>query len=252
MAGHSKWSNIKRKKGAADVKRAKQFSRVLKEISVAVKEGKSGDPEANPALRNAIVNAKGINLPKDNVERAIKKASGVEAESYEEITFEGYGPYGIAFFIECTTDNSNRTVANIRSIFNKNGGNLGTNGSLEFLFERKGVFTIDKASLNKDLEALELELIEHGLDEIDSESEDVIVIYTEFKDFGKMASTLEQMNLEVQSTRLERIPLNTVELPIDQAKKILELEEKFEDDEDVQNVFHNLEITDDLVEEMEE
>lgn len=251
MAGHSKWSNIKRKKGAADVKRAKQFNRVLKEIAVAVREGKSGDPDANPALRNAIVNAKGINLPKDNIERAIKKASGAEAENYEEISFEGYGPYGIAFFIECTTDNTNRTVANIRSIFNKNGGNLGTNGSLEFLFERKGVFTLQKDVIEQDLEELELELIEHGLSEIDSEGDDAVVIYTEFSDYGKMASALEQMNLEIQSTRLERIPLNTVELPIDQAKKILELEEKFEDDDDVQNVFHNLEVTDALVEEME-
>lgn len=251
MAGHSKWSNIKRKKGAADAKRAKQFNRVLKEIAVAVREGKSGDPDANPALRNAIVNAKGINLPKDNIERAIKKASGAEAENYEEISFEGYGPYGIAFFIECTTDNTNRTVANIRSIFNKNGGNLGTNGSLEFLFERKGVFTIQKDVIEQDLEELELELIEHGLSEIDSEGDDAVVIYTEFNDYGKMASALEQMNLEIQSTRLERIPLNTLELPIDQAKKILELEEKFEDDDDVQNVFHNLEVTDALVEAME-
>lgn len=252
MAGHSKWSTIKRKKGALDAKRSKQFSRVLKEIAVAVKEGKSGDPDANPALRNAISNAKGINLPKDNIERAIKKASGADADSFEEISFEGYGPYGIAFFIECTTDNTNRTVANIRSIFNKNGGNLGTNGSLEFLFERKGVFVIQKDAIEQDLEELELELIEHGLDEIDNESEEEVIIYSEFTEYGKMASALEKLNIEVQSTRLERIPLNTVELPVDQAKKILELEEKFEDDDDVQNVFHNLEISDALVEAMEE
>src|SRR5690554_5141326 len=176
MAGHSKWSTIKRKKGALDVKRSKQFSRVLKEISVAVKEGGSGDPDANPALRNAILNAKGINLPKDNIERAIKKASGADADHFEEITFEGYGPNGIAFFIECTTDNTNRTVANIRSIFNKNEGNLGTNGSLEFLFERKGVFVIQKDAIEQDLEELELELIEEGLDSIDAEGEDDVVI----------------------------------------------------------------------------
>src|SRR5690554_6660400 len=130
MAGHSKWSNIKRKKGAADAKRSKVFSRILKEIAVAIKEGGSGDLDTNPALRNAIVNAKGVNLPKDNIERAIKKASGADADNYEEITFEGYGPYGIAFFIECTTDNSNRTVANIRSIFNKNKGSLGDRKSV--------------------------------------------------------------------------------------------------------------------------
>lgn len=252
MAGHSKWSNIKHKKGAADAKRSKQFSRILKEISVAVKEGGSGDPDANPALRNAIVNAKGVNLPKDNIERAIKKASGAEADNYEEVTFEGYGPNGIAFYIDCTTDNTNRTVANIRSIFTKNGGSLGTNGSLEFLFERKGVFVIKKEAIEQDLEELELELIEHGLDSIDKEEEEIVVIYTEFNDYGTMASALEKLNIEIQSTRLERIPLNTIELPLDQAKSILELEEKFEDDDDVQNVFHNLEISDELVEAMEE
>src|SRR5690554_780042 len=251
MAGHSKWSTIKRKKGATDAKRSKQFSRVLKEISVAIKEGKSGDPGSNPALRNAILNAKGINLPKENIERAIKKASGAEAENYEEITFEGYGPYGIAFFIECTTDNTNRTVANIRSIFNKNSGNLGTNGSLEFLFERKGVFVIQKDAITQDLEELELELIDAGLDSIDYDNEEEIVVYSEFTEYGKMNAKLEELNIEVQSTRLERIPLNTVELPLDQAKAILELEEKFEEDDDVQSVFHNLEITDALVEEME-
>ncbi len=251
MAGHSKWSTIKRKKGATDAKRSKQFSRVLKEISVAIKEGKSGDPDSNPALRNAILNAKGINLPKENIERAIKKASGAEAENYEEITFEGYGPYGIAFFIECTTDNTNRTVANIRSIFNKNSGNLGTNGSLEFLFERKGVFVIQKDAITQDLEELELELIDAGLDSIDYDNEEEIVVYSEFTEYGKMNAKLEELNIEVQSTRLERIPLNTVELPLDQAKAILELEEKFEEDDDVQSVFHNLEITDELVEAME-
>lgn len=251
MAGHSKWSTIKRKKGATDAKRSKQFSRVLKEISVAIKEGKSGDPGSNPALRNAILNAKGINLPKENIERAIKKASGAEAENYEEITFEGYGPYGIAFFIECTTDNTNRTVANIRSIFNKNSGNLGTNGSLEFLFERKGVFVIQKDAITQDLEELELELIDAGLDSIDYDNEEEIVVYSEFTEYGKMNAKLEELNIEVQSTRLERIPLNTVELPLDQAKAILELEEKFEEDDDVQSVFHNLEITDELVEAME-
>ncbi len=251
MAGHSKWSTIKRKKGAIDAKRSKIFSRVLKDIYVAIKEGGSADPDTNVMLRNAIVNAKGVNLPKDNIERAIKKASGVDADNFEEITFEGYGPNGIAFFIECTTNNTNRTIANIRSIFNKNGGTLGTNGSLEFLFERKGVFTINKESIKHDLDDLELALIESGIDSIDSESDDAVVIYSDFTAFGDMASALEKLNVEIQSTRLERIPLTTVELPVEQAMKILELEEKFEDDDDVQNIYHNLEITDELVEAME-
>ncbi|MFA5574109.1 MAG: YebC/PmpR family DNA-binding transcriptional regulator [Brumimicrobium sp.] len=251
MAGHSKWSTIKRKKGALDAKRSKMFTRVIKEINVAIKEGGSADPDSNPALRNAIANAKGVNMPKDNIDRIIKKASGADAENYEEVTFEGYGPHGIAFFIECTTDNMNRTVANIRAIFNRNEGNLGTNGSLEFLFERKGVFTINKNSISMDLDDLELELIDSGLDSMDTEDEEVIIVYSTFSEFGAMQSALEKLKIEVQSTKLERVPLNTVELPIEQAKKILKLEEKFDDDDDVQNVFHNLEITDELIAEME-
>lgn len=246
MAGHSKWSNIKRKKGATDAKRSKQFSKVLKEINVAIKDG-GPDEETNPALRNAIANAKGINMPKDNILRAIKKASGEGAENFEEITFEGYGPHGIAFFIECTTDNTNRTVANIRSIFAKNGGNLGKNGSLEFLFERKGVFTIKKSSITKGLDELELELIEYGLEDMETEDDGYITIYSAFNDFGSMAEALEKKAIEVENSTLMRIPVNTNKLPLEQAQKIIELEEKFEDDDDVQKVFHNLELTDDLI-----
>ena len=212
MAGHSKGSNIKRKKGATDAKRSKLFSKALKEINVAIKLG-GPDEDSNPALRNAIANARGLNMPKDNILRAIKKASGDGAENFEEITFEGYGPHGIAFFIECTTDNTNRTVANIRAIFNKANGSLGTNGSLEFLFERKGVFTIKESSIQQEIEELELELIEHGLDSMEVEGDGYVTIY----------SALEE------------------------AKKILELEEKCEDDDDVQKVFHNLEVTDELI-----
>jgi|SRR5690625_435696 len=249
MAGHSKWSNIKRKKGAADAKRGKLFTRAIKDITVAIKEGGGPDPDANPALRNAIANARGINMPKDNIQRAIKKASGADADTYEEVTFEGYGPNGIAFFIECTTDNTNRTVASIRAIFSKANGSLGKNGSLEFLFERKGVFTLERKAVEMDLDELELELIEGGLDSMESD-EEFITIYTDFNDFGTMAQTLENLNLEVKNSTLERIPLNTLKLPLEQAKKIIELEEKFEDDDDVQNVFHNMEITDELIAEM--
>src|SRR5690554_2796672 len=163
MAGHSKWANIKHRKGAQDKRRSKIFTKVLKEIAVAIKENnKNGDPETNPALRNAIMNARGVNMPKDNIERAIKKATGADADNYEQMTFEGYGPHGIAFYIECTTNNSNRTVANVRAIFNKHNGSLGTNGSLDFLFERNGVFIIQKKHLDWDFEELQLELIEAG------------------------------------------------------------------------------------------
>ncbi len=241
MAGHSKWANIKHRKGAQDKKRAKQFTRAIKDITVAVKEGGGADPEANPALRNAIANAKGVNMPKDTIERAIKKASGADADNYETVTFEGYGPNGIAFFIECTTDNTNRTVASVRSIFSKNGGSLGTNGSLEFLFDRKGVFTIEREKFEMPLEELELQLIEGGAEDFE-ESDEFITIYTDFTNFGKMAETLENLNIEVKNSELQRIPTNTNELTLEDAKKIMKLVDKFEEDDDVQNVFYNLEM----------
>ncbi|WP_370174048.1 YebC/PmpR family DNA-binding transcriptional regulator [Leeuwenhoekiella palythoae] len=246
MAGHSKWANIKHRKGAQDKKRAKQFTRAIKEITVAIKENnQNGDPDSNPALRNAIQNAKGVNMPKDTIDRAIKKASGADADSYEQITFEGYGPHGIAFFIECTTDNTNRTIASVRSIFSKNGGSLGTNGSLEFLFDRKGVFTLDKTSIESDWEPLQLELIEGGAESFENH-DDVFVIYTAFTDFGKMVQHLEELNIETKNAELQRIPLNTIELTLSEAKQILNLVEKFEDDDDVQNVFHTLEFSEEL------
>lgn len=251
MAGHSKWANIKHRKGAQDKKRAKQFTRAIKEISVAVKEGGGPDPEANPALRNAISNAKGVNMPKDTIERAIKKASGAEADNYEAVTFEGYGPNGIAFFVECTTDNTNRTVASVRSIFSKNGGNLGTNGSLEFLFDRKGVFTLDHKDIDLNMEELELELIEGGATTIERE-ENNLYIYSEFTDFGMMNSKLEELEIEPENAEVRRIPINTVGLPLEDAKNIMDLVEKFEEDEDVQNVYHNLEITEELVSELKQ
>lgn len=250
MAGHSKWANIKHRKGAQDKKRAKQFTRAIKEISVAVKDGGGPDPETNPALRNAISNAKGVNMPKDTIERAIKKASGAEADNYELVTFEGYGPNGIAIFIECTTDNTNRTVASVRSIFSKNGGSLGTNGSLEFLFDRKGVFTIDRETIAQNMEEFELELIEGGATTIEKE-EDNIYVYTDFTDFGTMNAKLEELGIEPKNAELQRIPLNTVELPVEDAKKILQLIDKFEEDDDVQNVYHNMELSDELMEEIQ-
>ncbi|MDT0685538.1 YebC/PmpR family DNA-binding transcriptional regulator [Autumnicola psychrophila] len=251
MAGHSKWANIKHRKGAQDKRRAKQFTRAIKDISVAVKEGGGPDPEANPALRNAISNAKGVNMPKDTIERAIKKASGADADNYELVTFEGYGPNGIAFFVECTTDNTNRTVASVRSIFAKNGGSLGTNGSLEFLFDKKGVFVLEKEKIEWKMEELELELIEGGATTIEKE-EDYLTIYTEFTDFGLMSSKLEELGIEPKNSEVQRIPMNTIELPVEDAKKILALVDKFEEDDDVQNVYHNLEINDELISAMEE
>jgi len=245
MSGHSKYANIKHRKGAQDAKRGKIFTRIIKEITIAVKEG-GPDPDSNPRLRGAIANSKSANMPKDTVLRAIKKASGADADSYFELTFEGYAPNGIAIFIEATTDNTNRTVANVRSIFTKNSGELGKNGSLEFIFDRKGVFVLEADKVEMDIDELEMELIDGGAEDFENE-DGFITVYTDMKDFGLMSSKLEELKLETKSAQLERIPNNTKELPLSKAQSILNLVEKFEDDEDVQNVFHNLEITDELI-----
>jgi len=242
MSGHSKWSTIKRKKGALDAKRSKIFSRISKEITIAVKEGGGTDPEMNPRLRSAIQNAKGVNMPKDVMQRAISKGEG-GSENYAEVTFEGTGPGGVAIFVECLTDNNQRTVASVRSCFNKRGGNLGKNGSLSFLFERKGIFTIPLG--NHDVEELELELIDAGLEEIEV-AEDHMIITTALEDFGSMQKKLEEMNIEPENSELQRIPNATKTVDVDTAKKALKLIEMIEDDDDVQNVFHDLEMTDEL------
>lgn len=252
MAGHSKWANIKHRKGAQDKRRSKLFSKVLKEISVAIKENNNnGDPDTNPALRNALLNARGVNMPKENIERAIKKATGAEADNYEDLSFEGYGPHGIAFFVACMTNNTNRTVANVRAIFNKNNGSLSTNGSVAFLFERNGVFTIEKNTLTSDLEELQLELIEAGAVSFEDES-DIFTIYTAFDEFGNMSAKLDALNIEVQNAGVQFIPLDTKSLGLEASKDVVKLIDAFEEDDDVQHIFHNLELTDELVEYLEE
>jgi YebC/PmpR family DNA-binding regulatory protein len=246
MSGHSKWSTIKRKKGAADAKRSKIFSRIVKEIQIATKEG-GGDEENNPRLRMAILNAKGVNMPKDNILRAIHKAS-TEGGNLQEVSFEGYAPGGVAVFIECLTDNNNRTVSNIRSLFNKRGGNLGTNGSLSFIFERRGVITVPKGNLNPD--EFELEIIDAGAEDISDEGE-VYVITTTMEDFGKVRKKLEEMKIEFENASLQRIPNDHKKLSKDEALKVLRIIEEFEEDDDVQNVYHNIELTDEIIEGME-
>lgn len=245
MAGHSKWANIKHRKGAQDAKRSKIFTRIIKELSVAVKQG-GAEPDTNPRLRTAMQNAKGANMPKDTIERTIKKASGADGTSYEEVTFEGYASNGVAVFVECTTDNNNRTVANIRAIFTKYGGNLGTNGSLEFIFDRKGVFTIAAEKVGMDLEEFEMELIDGGLEELEKEDE-IVLAYTNFANFSAMQKKLEELGIELQSAELQRIPNSTKALDVDKSKSVLNMIDKFEEDDDVQNVFHNLEMTQELM-----
>lgn len=243
MSGHSKWSTIKRKKGAIDAKRGKIFTKLIKEITIAAEQG-GLEPEANPRLRTAIQAAKGMNMPKDNIQRAINKANK-DSSSYQEVTFEGYLANGIGVFIECLTDNNNRTVSNIRAIFTKHGGSLGTNGSLSFLFDRKGIITVAKGDL--DPEEFELEIIDAGVEEIDL-NEDTFMITTALEDFHNVQKKLEEMGLEAESAELQRIPNDTKELGIDEAIKIMKVIETFEDDDDVQNVFHNLEVTEELEE----
>lgn len=249
MAGHSKWSTIKRKKGAIDAKRSKMFSRIVKEITVSVREGGS-DPEGNPRLRMAINNAKGVNMPKDNIQRAISKAEK-EGEALQEMTFEGYGPEGVPIFVECLTDNNNRTVGAIRALFTKRGGSLGTNGSLSFLFDRKGVFTILKEMVSIELDELELELIDVGAEEIEVE-EETFVIYCPMTEFGAMQKKLDEMKIEVENASLQRIPNDYKVLEPEAALKVLKLIDEFEDNDDVQNVYHNIEMTDELLKVLEE
>ncbi len=246
MSGHNKWSTIKRKKGAQDAKRSKIFSKIIKEIQIAVREG-GPDPEGNPRLRLAIANAKGSSMPKDNIERAINKGSDKDSTSFQEVTYEGYLPHGIAVYIECTTDNTQRTVANIRSVFNKYNGNLGTNGSLSFLFDRKGIFTIPKNDLDE--EEFELEIIDAGAEDIEYD-DGFFTVTTSMEDFGKMQKKLEEMDVEAENAQLQRIPKDSVTLEPDEAQKILRIIETFEEDDDVQNVYHNLEITDEMLAEM--
>jgi YebC/PmpR family DNA-binding regulatory protein len=246
MSGHNKWSTIKRKKGAADAKRSKIFSKIIKEISIAVREG-GADPDGNPRLRLAIANAKGASMPKDNIERAINRGKEKEGSSIQEVTYEGYLPHGIAVYIECMTDNTQRTVSNIRAIFNRFSGNLGTNGSLSFLFERKGTFIIPMGDLNQ--EEFELSVIDAGAEDIEV-SEGFITVTTSLEGFGRMQKKLEEMKIEPESAELERIPNTTNRLDDETSRKILKIIEIFEDDDDVQKVFHNLEISDKMMAEM--
>lgn len=247
MAGHSKWANIKHRKAAQDARRSKIWTRIIKDLTIAARDGGS-DPVSNPALRLAIQNAKGANMPKENVERAIKKGSGAEAANLQELTYEGYGPGGVGIFVEATTDNLNRTVANVRLYFSKYGGSLGTNGSLSFVFSRKGIFEIPTSEIKKHQpEELELALIEGGAEDMHF-TEDMLIVTTNFEDYGNMQHTLGELNIIASNTQLQRIPLTTKRLELEEAKKVLTLIDKLEEDEDISSVYHNLELTDELAE----
>ncbi len=220
---------------------AKQFSRIGKDITIAVKAG-GPDPDGNPQLRRVIQNARSVNMPKDKVEAAIKRAAGNDAENYDEVLYEGYGPNGVPIIVETATNNPTRTVANLRMHFNKGGGNLGNTGSVGFLFNRMGVFRLDPEGL--DYDELELELIDHGLQEMGESTgekdEPIWVLRCEFNDFGTLQNALEDKKITPLSSELEFIPVTPVELDEDAANEVLALVDRLEQDDDVQKVFHNL------------
>lgn len=239
MAGHSKWANIKHKKAKEDARRSKIFTKHIREITVAAREG-GGDPDTNPRLSLAIDNAKSDNLPKDNIERAIKKGTGELDDgtgNYEDVTYEGYGPGGIAYFIEATSNNLNRTVSDIRHIFTKHGGNLGTDGSVGYMFEQKGSIKVKTDGLDE--EEFILIAIDAGAEEFESE-DDFFEVITSREALFDVRKKLEEQDIEVESADLIRIPATEVKAEPDTARKNLKLMEKFDDNDDVSNIFTNM------------
>lgn len=243
MSGHNKWSSIKHKKGVIDSKRSKLFSKIVKEITVAVKEGGS-DPDGNPRLRLAISNAKGVSMPKENIQRAINKGADKNSDSFIECTFEGHAIGGVAIFVEAATDNQLRTLSNVRMYFSKFNGNLGHNGSLNFIFDRKGIFTIPQGTLDAD--EFEMKMIDADAEDIQLE-DGYFTVATAMENFGPMMKKLEAMHIEPESAQLHRIPKETIKLDPESARKVMRLIEMIEEDDDIQEVYHNLEMNDELM-----
>jgi YebC/PmpR family DNA-binding regulatory protein len=246
MSGHSKWSTIKHKKGAADAKRGKIFTRILKEMTVAARMG-GGDPVGNPRLRAAVAEAKANNMPKDNIERAIKRGSGeLEGVQYEEITYEGYGPGGVAIMVEAMTDNTNRTTPEIRHTFEKYGGNFGTPGSVRFQFERKGFFGIEKSAIGED-KLMEI-VLDAGADDLQTDDAELYEVYTTPETFEAVRQALEKNNIATVEAKIEQIPSNYVTLDEQKAKQMIRLLEVLDDHDDVQNVWSNFDIPAEMME----
>ena len=245
MSGHSKWSSIKHKKGAADAKRGKVFTKLIKEITVAARMGGSGDPAANPRLRTAIAAAKTENMPKENIERAIKKGTGeLEGVSYEESNYEGYGPGGAAVLIESLTDNKNRAVADIRHIFAKCGGNMGENGCVSWMFDKKGYFCVEKSAADEDkLMEIALDAGAEDIREDDTEWE----VITAPEDFEKVKEALDKASIDYVDAEVTMLPRNTTNLNGKEAEQMVRLMELLEDCEDVQKVYTNADIPDEIV-----
>ncbi|AJO19341.1 putative transcriptional regulatory protein [Bacillus paralicheniformis] len=239
MAGHSKWKNIQRRKNAQDAKRGKIFMKLAKEIYVAAKEG-GPDPESNASLRLVIDKAKNANMPNDNIDRAIKKASGSQdGKSYEEITYEGYGPSGVAVMVKCLTDNKNRTATNVRTAFSKNGGSLGETGCVSYMFDRKGYIAIEREDLEIDEEEFMLEVIDAGAEELET-SEELFEIYTEPEQFEEVKKNLEERGYETATAEMTMVPQTYAEVDETLQEKVEKLIDALEDDDDVQEVYTNV------------
>jgi len=249
MSGHSKWASIKHKKGAADAKRGKIFTKLIREITVAAREG-GGDPDANPRLRLAIQKAKDANMPADNIDRGIKKGTGeLEGVSFENVSFEGYAPGGVAVIVEGLTDNKNRTTSEVRNIFSKRGGNMAGAGSVAFQFEKKGMFMVKKSDAAED-ELMDIAL-EAGAEDLTSD-EDFFQIICAPQDFDKVRSALTEKAVKLESGELTMMPKNSVKVEdVDTARKILDLVEDLEDNDDVQNVYTNFDIPDSIIAQIE-
>jgi YebC/PmpR family DNA-binding regulatory protein len=239
MAGHSKWKNIQRRKNAQDAKRGKIFMKLAKEIYVAAKEG-GPDPESNASLRLVIDKAKNENMPNDNIDRAIKKASGSQdGKSYEEITYEGYGPSGVAVMVKCLTDNNNRTATNVRTAFSKNGGSLGETGCVSYMFDRKGYMAIEREDLEIDEEEFMLEVIDAGAEELET-SEELFEIYTEPEQFEEVKKNLEERGYQMATAEMTMVPQTYAEVDEALQEKVEKLIDVLEDDDDVQEVYTNV------------
>ncbi len=244
MSGHSKWSTIKRKKGAADAKRGKIFTKLIKEITISAREG-GGDPGANPRLRLAIDNAKAANMPADNIERAIKKATGeLEGVTYHELMYEGYGPGGVAMLIEVATDNKNRSVAEVRHLFSKYNGSMGENGSVAWMFNRKGIITLPVQNKSED-EIMDI-VLEAGAEDLHTE-EDFFEVQTDLESFEPVRKALLAADLQIENASLQWIAKNTVNISGEDAEKVMKIIEAMEDSEDVQNVYSNADFDEDLI-----
>jgi YebC/PmpR family DNA-binding regulatory protein len=244
MSGHSKWATIKRKKAGIDAARGRVFTRIIKEISIAARQG-GGDPAGNPRLRTAIATAKASNMPADNIERAIKKGTGeLEGVTYEEITYEGYGPGGVALMVDCVTDNKNRTASELRHLFSKYGGNMGAQGCVAWMFESKGVITVDRARTDED--TLMDVALEAGADDVKTE-ETAFEVYAAPSSFEAVKAAIEAKGIPVSSAELTKIPQNTVQLDEKTAESMLKLMDMVEDFDDTQKVYANFDISPEIM-----